>query len=80
MTEIIDKETMAAALKAAETGHLVFATLHTNDAVQTINRIINMFEEHNRFLIRKQLAETLRATIAQKLIYSKKQKKRLNPA
>ena len=74
--EIRDKETMAAALKAAETGHLVFATLHTNDAVQTINRIINMFEEHNRYLIRKQLAETLRATIAQKLVYSKKQKMR----
>ena len=74
--EIRDKETMAAALKAAETGHLVFSTLHTNDAVQTINRIINMFEESNRPLIRKQLADTLRATIAQKLVYSEENKKR----
>lgn len=70
--EIRDKETMAAALKASETGHLVFSTLHTNDAVQTINRIINMFEESNRDLIRKQLSDTLRATIAQKLVYSEK--------
>jgi len=74
--EIRDKETMSAALKAAETGHLVLSTLHTNDAVQTINRVINMFEESNRFLVRKQLAETLRTTIAQKLVYSSKDDKR----
>lgn len=74
--EIRDKETMEAALKASETGHLVLSTLHTNDAVQTINRIVNMFEESNRYLIRKQLAETLRATIAQKLVYSEKENKR----
>ena len=74
--EIRDKETMEAALKASETGHLVLSTLHTNDAIQTINRIVNMFEESNRYLIRKQLAETLRATIAQKLIYSEAAQKR----
>ena len=74
--EIRDKETMEAALKASETGHLVLSTLHTNDAVQTINRIVNMFEESNRYLIRKQLAETLRATIAQKLVYSEQANKR----
>ena len=74
--EIRDKETMEAALKASETGHLVLSTLHTNDAVQTINRIVNMFDEANRFIIRKQLAETLRATIAQKLVYSEADKKR----
>ena len=74
--EIRDKETMAAALKASETGHLVFSTLHTNDAIQTMNRIINMFEESNRDIVRRQLAETLRATIAQKLVYSEEQKKR----
>jgi len=74
--EIRDKETMEAALKASETGHLVLATLHTNDAVQTINRIVNMFDESNRFLIRKQLSETLRATIAQKLVYSEQEDKR----
>lgn len=74
--EIRDKETMAAALKASETGHLVLSTLHTNDAVQTINRIINMFDESNRHIARRQLADTLRATIAQKLVYSEEHKKR----
>lgn len=74
--EIRDRETMAAALKASETGHLVLSTLHTNDAVQTINRIINLFDESNRDLARRQLAETLRATIAQKLVYSEKNQKR----
>lgn len=74
--EIRDRDTMSAALKAAETGHLVLSTLHTNDAVQTINRIVNMFDESNRFLARKQLAETLRATIAQKLVYSEQNDKR----
>lgn len=74
--EIRDKETMEAALKAAETGHLVLTTLHTNDAVQTINRIVNMFDESNRYIIRRQLAETIRATIAQKLIYSEENNKR----
>lgn len=74
--EIRDKETMEAALKASETGHLVFSTLHTNDAVQTINRIVNMFDESNRYLIRKQLSETLRATIAQKLVFSEQLQKR----
>ena len=74
--EIRDKETMEAALKASETGHLVLSTLHTNDAVQTINRIVNMFDESNRYLIRKQLSETLRATIAQKLVFSEKDNKR----
>ena len=74
--EIRDKETMEAALKASETGHLVLSTLHTNDAVQTINRIVNMFEESNRFIVRRQLSETLRATIAQKLVYSEQECKR----
>ena len=74
--EIRDAETMSAALKASETGHLVLSTLHTNDSVQTINRIINMFEESVRDFVRKQLSETLRATIAQKLIYSNVNQKR----
>lgn len=74
--EIRDKETMAAALKASETGHLVLSTLHTNDAVQTINRIVNLFDESNREMVRRQLAETLRATIAQKLVYSSEKDKR----
>lgn len=74
--EIRDEETMLAALKAAETGHLVFATLHTNNAIQTINRVVNMFEQSSRDIIRRQVAETLRGTIAQKLVYSEKHKKR----
>ena len=64
-------ETLDAALKAAETGHLVFATLHTNDAVQTLYRIINMYDPGVRDQIRKQIAQTLRGTIAQKLIRTK---------
>lgn len=66
--EIRDKETMSAALKAAETGHLVYATMHTNDAIQTVNRIVNIYEPSDREFIRKQLSETLRGTIAQKLL------------
>ncbi len=66
--EIRDRETTISALKAAETGHLVFATVHTNDAVQTVNRIVNMFDPSDRNFIRSQLAHILRGTIAQKLI------------
>lgn len=66
--EIRDLETMQCALKASETGHLVFATMHTNDAIQTINRIINFFDPRDRDFVRKQVAETLRGTVAQKLI------------
>ena len=66
--EIRDIETLDAALKAAETGHLVLSTLHTNDAVQTINRIINMYQPEQRPFLRQQLAATLRATLAQKLL------------
>lgn len=74
--EIRDVETIDAALKAAETGHLVLATLHTNDSVQTVNRIVNMFDESNRTLARKRVAETLRAVVAQKLVFSSAQEKR----
>lgn len=69
--EIRDRETIVSALKASETGHLVFATLHTNDAIQTVNRIVNMFEPQDRQYIRSQLASTLRGTISQKLIACK---------
>lgn len=74
--EIRDLETMDAALKAAETGHLVLATLHTNGAIQTVNRIVNLFDESNRNLARKRVAETLRAVVSQKLVYSKEKNKR----
>ncbi len=66
--EIRDRETVSAALKAAETGHLVFATIHTNDAIQTVNRIVNMFEPSDRDFVRQQLAAVLRGTVAQKLV------------
>ena len=66
--EIRDKETVVAALKAAETGHLVFATIHTNDAIQTVNRIVNMYEPSDRDFVRSQLAAVLRGTVSQKLI------------
>jgi len=69
--EIRDRETIESALKASETGHLVFATLHTNDAVQTINRIVNLFDPQDRQYIRNQISSTLRGTIAQKLLNKK---------
>lgn len=66
--EIRDRETVTAALKAAETGHLVFATIHTNDAIQTVNRIVNIFEPSDRDFVRQQLAAVLRGTVSQKLV------------
>ena len=66
--EIRDRETVEAALNAAETGHMVISTIHTNDAIQTVNRIINFFEPNERAFVRQQLANTLRGSIAQKLV------------
>lgn len=66
--EMRDLETMATAITAAETGHLVLATLHTGDAVQTIDRIIDVFPEYQQHQVRVQLAGTLEAVIAQHLI------------
>lgn len=66
--EIRDRETVISALKAAETGHLVFATIHTNDAVQTVNRIVNMFDPADRLYVRNQIAEILRGTVSQRLV------------
>lgn len=66
--EIRDEETMTAALKAAETGHLILTTMHTNDSIQTINRVINLYDAKSRDYIRKQLAESLRATVSQRLV------------
>lgn len=66
--EIRDRETLEAAFSAAETGHLVFSTVHTNSAVQTIIRVVNMFDESVRDFAKERLANTLRGTIAQKLI------------
>ena len=66
--EIRDRETVESALKAAETGHLVVSTIHTNDSVQTVSRIINLFEPNERAFVRSQIANTLRGTISQKLV------------
>ncbi len=66
--EIRDKETVEAAIQAAETGHFVLSTVHTNSAVQTINRIVGLFETDQKEFIRKRLSVALKGTIAQKLI------------
>jgi twitching motility protein PilT len=66
--EMRDKETMEAAINAAETGHLVLSTLHTVNAVQTIERIINLFPPDQHNLIRMQLSLNLEGVIAQRLL------------
>ncbi len=66
--EMRDLETIRLALTAAETGHLVLATLHTSSAAKTINRIIDVFPSQEQKLIRTMLAESLQAVIAQRLI------------
>ena len=66
--EMRDFETIETALLAAETGHLVFSTLHTLDATETINRIIAVFPPHQQKQVRLQLAAVLRAVISQRLI------------
>ena len=66
--EMRDLETIAAALTIAETGHLVFATLHTTDAASAINRIIDVFPPHQQSQIRSQLSVTLQAVFAQQLL------------
>ena len=66
--EMRDTETIGAALTAAETGHLVLATLHTNDAAQSIDRIIDSFPAHQQNQIRLQLSGTVLGIIAQRLI------------
>lgn len=66
--EMRDPETMQAALTIAETGHLVFATLHTNSASQSIDRIVDSFPDHQRSQIRIQLAATLKGIVSQRLV------------
>jgi twitching motility protein PilT len=66
--ELRDLETIEAALKVSETGHLTFATLHTNSAVQTINRIIDVFPSSQQEQIRVQLSFVLEGIVAQQLI------------
>lgn len=66
--EMRDYETIAAAITVAETGHLVFATLHTNSAAQTVDRIIDVFPEHQQGQIRMQLSNVLQGVVAQRLL------------
>lgn len=68
MGELRDLETIEAALTIAETGHLVFATLHTNSAIQTINRIVSVFPHDQQDRIRAQLSFSLNAVVSQRLI------------
>jgi twitching motility protein PilT len=66
--EMRDAETMETAIQAAETGHLVLSTLHTSDAVETINRIVSVFPPYQHKQIRLQLASNLKAVISQRLV------------
>ncbi|NDD91248.1 PilT/PilU family type 4a pilus ATPase, partial [bacterium] len=66
--ELRDIETIEMALTMAETGHLVFGTLHTNGAVQSINRIVNVFPPHQQPQIRQVLSFTLQAILSQNLV------------
>ncbi|MCX8036433.1 MAG: type IV pilus twitching motility protein PilT [Candidatus Sumerlaeia bacterium] len=68
--EMRDQETIAAALTAAETGHLVFSTLHTVDSVQTVDRIIDVFPPHQQGQVRIQLAGVIEGVMCQKLLPS----------
>jgi twitching motility protein PilT len=78
--EMRDLETIAAALTIAETGHLVFATLHTNSAPEAINRIIDVFPSHQQSQVRAQLAFVLEGIITQTLLPHAKGKGRVMAA
>jgi twitching motility protein PilT len=69
--EMRDLETIGTAITAAETGHLVFATLHTQDAPQTVDRIIDVFPSHQQQQVRVQLASSLQAVVTQQLVPTK---------
>ncbi len=68
--EMRDEETVGAAIQAAETGHLVFSTLHSTDAAETLNRIIDFFPSGQQTQARSSLASALRGTLAQRLVPS----------
>ena len=66
--EMRDRETITTAIKAAETGHMVFSTLHTVDAAKTINRIVDSFAAEQQMQVRLQLAANLKAIVSQRLL------------
>jgi len=68
--EMRDLETISAAITIAETGHLVFATLHTNSAAQSIDRMIDVFPPHQQPQVRAQLSNILMAIVSQRLVPS----------
>ena len=68
--EMRDTETVAAALQAAETGHLVISTLHTTDATETVNRVVDLFPPHQQSQARLSLANSLRGVVSQRLAAS----------
>lgn len=73
--EMRDYETIAAALTVAETGHLVFATLHTNNAAQSIDRIVDVFPDEQQQQIRLQLSNVIEAVFSQRLLQSTTKKR-----
>ena len=75
--EMRDYKTIATAITAAETGHLVMATLHTNSAAETVNRVIDVFPPHEQAQIRAQLSVTLEAVICQSLIPTRDERGRV---
>jgi twitching motility protein PilT len=66
--EIRDLDTLDTALKAADTGHLVFATLHTTDATQTINRVLSFYPPHQQAEVRFALSSALQAVVSLRLV------------
>jgi twitching motility protein PilT len=75
--EMRDSETISIAIKAAETGHLVFGTVHTTDALSTIGRLISMFPPDEQNVVRQRIADNLHATISQRLVKTKDGKGRV---
>ncbi|MEE9292769.1 MAG: ATPase, T2SS/T4P/T4SS family, partial [Acidobacteriota bacterium] len=75
--ELRDLETIALALTAAETGHLVLATLHTNNTIRTINRLVGVFPPNQQSQIRTMISESLRAIVSQRLVVTSDGKRRV---
>jgi twitching motility protein PilT len=75
--ELRDRETISLALTAAETGHLVLGTLHTNSAIRTVNRILGVFPPNQQSQIRTMISESLKAIVSQRLIRTADGKRRV---
>ena len=75
--EMRDLETVDTSLKAAETGHLVFSTIHTNDVTSTVNRLVSFFPTEEQLQVRARLAENLKAVVSLRLLVNKKESGRV---